>query len=190
MFELIDELSFHLKNIDYRDYQKLLDDEELTEMEWFGICLAPNSSFSTDAERYSMLYHILNELIRYANKEEIWYIRHEYKILPWFNNLEDSILFPKITECLNSNKTDYSDKSIIKCKAAGIEYLTDEIVKYPSLLNYKDIECINDDQSLILKFNHHNCMFLLTPLQTTINFYLNKVRFIQDVDIKILRTRP
>lgn len=190
MYELIDESSFHLDNINYEDYKKLLDGEELTEVEWYGICLIPTSRNSTNEKKFSILYIVFKEIVKYINKEDNWNIRHEYKILPWFSNLEDSMLFPKITKSLNYNMVDYSNKSIIKCNTEDMDYLVEEIVKYPSVLEYKDIECINDEQNLILKVNHHINLFLYTTSQPVINFYLNKMRFIQDVEIKILRTRP
>lgn len=142
-------------DICHYDYLTFLDDELYSKQSWFGFSVQGLDANISRVYLYKRLSAIFRDVILEEMEYPIWYVLHDDKILPWFNSQSDVSEFPLIAKILHEKKLSLQSKCIFKIDYAHLEKLADEIIKYPSLLSYKNIDCINDSSGLIIKSTSH-----------------------------------
>lgn len=174
---------------DHTDYQIFLDEDDQSKNNWYAVSIQlDNSSLQEIGEMYMRLKNLFSMLIANVESETVWYILHDDKILPWFISEKESKRFPKILSILKCDNKEYYDKGIFICSTAQLESLCSEIVRYPSELSYKNIDCINSKTNIILKTTSHLTLDLISTNEETLKIYCNKIKSVKGIIIKKYNT--
>lgn len=170
-----------IKDIDWKfnfqDYLRFLDDDDISSGKWYGISIQYN-----DAIRNVDLVQIFNRIVCDLNNE-LWLVKHDDKLLPWFPYIDELESFPKIRGLFFSHEKPIISNEIIEMSQEELGYFAEELSIYPYKLSYKNIDCISRDNGIVLKWTSHMTLDVISTSPAFIDEVRNKVSIYNGIQI-------
>jgi hypothetical protein len=167
---------------DKEDYLNFLDEDFSGKNNWKGFSMQISSNKNwTDEEKINRIKLLFEQIIREVNSNQEWIIKHDDKIMPWFVN-GDEKLFPKIYSKLKESNALPNSRGSLLCDFDDLLYLSNEIVSYPYLLSYKNLDVVNVTEVLVLKATNH---LTLDVLSTNENILVKLISLVDSEKFRI-----
>lgn len=182
MIRLLTENKLNL-TFNYSDLMAFLDYDERSKEAWYGISIQiDENQFFPD--NYKLLQEIFATIVNLKDifKQSDWYILHDYKLMRWFFK-GNHRPFPKLSKILTTNGLSVKAKRIINCNTDELLFLSDEIVSYPSIVHYPDLNIISAAGNLILKSTAHITIDVITTDSDLSLFIKKKIKEYKGIKI-------
>lgn len=144
------------KEFDHADYLKFLDEEAISKKQWYGISIQSKSQNS-----YEGFVKLFQDFTRLIDPNKSWIITHDDKRLPWFLSMDEMRLFPKLLSHFQDFNMAHDSIGEIVCNTIELNSLAQEILCYPNVLSYKNLDCICESAGIIMKTTSHITLDLI-----------------------------
>lgn len=154
-------------------YFDFLDDDLDTASEWDGISIQiANNKTEVDLniDRYIEIFKAI--LLKF-DQDLPWIINHYYKDMNWFPNDDDNLNSFRLLFKTNNIPTTFKG-SIIFMKDDLIKYAKD-LIMYPYILSYRDLDISHSAMPLIIKTTNHLTIDLISTDKTILNLMANTI---------------
>jgi len=127
-------------------------DDDLPSVKWYGYSLQIQLDFSQNIS-YDLLKSVFQKIIIENDTGDEWLVNHDDKHMPWFFDKKDNL--PLLRSLFEGNGILNSFKGVLSCFKEDVIFLAKDLVSYPFLLSYKNIDISHSKQVLILKLTSH-----------------------------------
>lgn len=156
----------------YGDYLKLLDDDERSQLTWFGYCIQC-IEVSDQAQHLNTLRKMLQKQIDSLNAEN-WIIKHDDMDFPWIQGLDiNNAFIAKFKTLFVQSNIDIEYVGPLQLAKNELGAVLDELIYYPKNLSYKNIDLMPIGFDLIIKLTAHMDIQLISRNEQILNELLH-----------------
>lgn len=152
----------------HSDYIKLLDEDDRSQLTWFGYCIQC-IELSNHTQKLNELLGILQIQIDFLNAIN-WIVKHDDMDFPWIQNHDSNNDFiSKFKTLFIENNIDFEYVGPLQLSKIELCHVLDELIYYPKNLSYKNIDLIPIGFDLIIKLTGHMDIQLISRNEYILN---------------------
>jgi hypothetical protein len=165
---------------DKKQYLSFLDDEEISDSGWYGFSLQvknlENCRFEKELKEdefnqtIDLLESAFKIIIATYDNGSFWTINHEYKDFDWFKNNDGNLT--SLRTVFKQQNIPNSFKGSLICSKDDLFAYSRELISYPFILSYRNLDISHNALPLIIKITNHLSISVISSNTTLLNDFL------------------
>jgi len=153
-------------------YIEFLDDDFIPNNGWNALSFSIKSKANSLIQSLELLELFLKNAIIALDSGNNFIINHDDKDMKWFIYEENNL--PSLRTLFKRNNIQNTFKGYLICKKNDLFDITNDIVSYPYILSYKNLDISHENLPFIIKITDHLTIDLLSTDKILLNEIKNK----------------
>lgn len=147
---------------DRRRYIEPLSDDFYSATRWCGVSFQlENVEENIDlTEPVKIFRRLLENIILELDNGSFWIINHEFMDVSWFPDMDDNLI--SLRTFFKQNNVQNTFKGALVLMKDELLKLSEDLILYPYILSYKNLDISHNDLQFIIKITNHLTIDLLS----------------------------